>query len=88
MTLATALGYIAGTCTTASLLPQVLKAWRSRSVEDLSLAMLLIFAGGVALWVVYGLLLGETPIVLFNALSFALAQILIYFKIAAMRRKH
>ena len=88
MTLATAIGYIAGALTTIAFLPQVLKAWRTRSVEDLSLAMLLIFAGGVALWVFYGLLLGEPPIVLFNAITFALAQILIYFKIAAMRRKH
>ena len=48
-TLATAIGYVAGALTTLAFLPQVLKAWRSRSVEDLSLAMLVIFALGVVL---------------------------------------
>ena len=88
MTLATAIGYVAGALTTIAFLPQVLKAWRSRSVEDLSLAMLLIFAVGVGLWIVYGALLDEPPIVLFNAITFALAQILLYFKLVALRGKH
>lgn len=85
MTLATAIGYLAGGLTTVAFLPQVLKAWRSRSVEDLSLAMLIVFAVGVGLWVVYGALLDEPPIMIFNAITFALAQILIYFKLAAKR---
>ena len=83
---ATALGYVAGFLTTASFLPQVVKAWRTRSTEDLSFWMLGGFSGGVTLWIVYGLMLSEPPIVLFNAITLGLASILIGLKIAEVRR--
>jgi MtN3 and saliva related transmembrane protein len=87
MTLASMIGYIAGSLTTISLLPQIAKAWKTRSVEDLSLAMLVIYASGLALWVFYGVLLGEPPIVLFNVITFLLAAALLAFKIGELRRK-
>ncbi len=83
---ATALGYVAGFLTTASFLPQVVKAWRTRSTEDLSFWMLGGFSGGVSLWIVYGLMLSEPPIVLFNAITLGLAAVLIWLKIAEVRR--
>lgn len=73
---ATALGYVAGFFTTLAFLPQVLKAWRTRSTEDLSWSMLILFSSGVGLWVVYGLMLAEPPIVLFNAITLALTLVL------------
>ncbi|MFN7953134.1 MAG: SemiSWEET transporter [bacterium] len=75
------LGTGAGTLTTIAFLPQVWKTWRTRSTADLSLAMWSLFSLGVALWVVYGALLGATPIVWFNAITLVLASSLLYLKI-------
>ncbi len=52
-----AVGFLAGLLTTLSFVPQVAKAWRTRSTGDLSTTMLVSFTGGVACWLVYGLLL-------------------------------
>ncbi|RKQ73545.1 SemiSWEET family sugar transporter [Oceanibaculum indicum] len=62
-------GGIAAVLTTLSFLPQVLKAWRSRSARDVSLLMLLLFLAGVLLWLCYGLALGSLPLILANAVT-------------------
>ena len=54
--LGTLIGLAAAFFTTASYIPQVWKGWRTRSVGDLSLRMILILSTGIALWVVYGVL--------------------------------
>lgn len=87
MSNATALGYVAGFLTTLAFLPQVVKAWRTRSTADLSLLMLGFFATGVGLWIVYGVMLGEPPIVLFNAITLVLTMVLIGLKLAAGRAR-
>lgn len=81
----TTLGYVAGFLTTASFLPQVVRAWRTRSTEDLSFWMLSGFSGGVGLWIVYGFMLSEPPIVLFNGITLVLAMTLLWLKIANAR---
>lgn len=87
MSLATAIGYVAGFLTTLAFLPQVIKAWRTRSTEDLSIVMLCSFSGGVGLWIVYGILLQEPPIILFNVITLALALVLISIKTRLIRAK-
>ena len=79
------IGLAAGTLTTLSFVPQVLRAWRTRSVNDLSLEMLLTFNIGVALWLVYGILLAEFPIILTNGITLGLALILLVFKLRGER---
>lgn len=79
---ATALGYVAGFFTTGSFLPQVVRAWRTRSTDDLSFWMLSGFSTGCALWIVYGFMLSEPPIILFNAITFGLAMVLLWLKIS------
>jgi MtN3 and saliva related transmembrane protein len=74
------LGFVAGTLTTLSFLPQVHKAWRSKRCDDLSLTMLLAFALGISLWLVYGLILRAAPIIATNAVTLALVLTLISFK--------
>jgi MtN3 and saliva related transmembrane protein len=81
MSSTTALGYVAGFLTTVSFLPQVIKAWRTRSTEDLSFWMLGAFSCGVSLWIVYGVMLGEPPIMLFNGITLVLALTLLWLKI-------
>ena len=74
------LGFVAGTLTTLFFLPQVHKAWRSKRCDDLSLTMLLAFALGISLWLVYGLILRSAPIIATNAVTLALVLTLISFK--------
>lgn len=71
---------IAGTLTTLAFIPQVVRAFRTRSVEDLSLGMLLTFSTGVALWMTYGMLVKEPPMVVTNGVTLLLALVLIGLK--------
>ena len=75
------IGITAAICTTVAFLPQVLKTWKSKSAKDLSLGMFSIFCLGVALWLAYGILTRDFPIVLANGLTLLLAGSLLYFKL-------
>jgi MtN3 and saliva related transmembrane protein len=61
------LGYVAGAITVASFLPQVVRAWRSRQTRDLSLASLALLITAGSLWVVYGALSRDWPVVITNS---------------------
>ena len=63
MSLTLLLGYFAGFLTTVSLVPQVVKMWTTKSADDFSLVMLLIWCTGISCWVVYGVLLNAVPII-------------------------
>lgn len=75
------LGLLAGSFTTAAFLPQVLKTWKSRSAKDLSLGMFSLFCLGVALWLVYGVVVRDVPVIAANLLTLLLASSLLYFKL-------
>lgn len=75
------LGLVAGSLTTAAFVPQVLKTWRTRSTEDISLGMFALFALGVLLWLVYGVQIGSLPIVIANGITFVLAALIVVFKV-------
>lgn len=75
------IGYLAASLTTLSFLPQALHTFRSRDVSGISLGMYGMFATGVALWLVYGLLLGAWPIVVANAVTLALALAILVMKL-------
>lgn len=82
-------GYLAGALTTIAFLPQVIKAWRTRRTEDLSLGMYLTFNIGVALWLIYGILLGSFPIIAANVLTLLLTgSILVLQFHGARQRRH
>lgn len=74
------LGSTAGMLTTVAFLPQVVKTWRSRSAGDISTITFAMFAIGVALWLIYGLLLSLWPIVIANGVTLVLAAAILYFK--------
>ena len=75
------LGYVAAVCTTVAFVPQVVKTYKSKSAESLSLGMFLFFTSGVVLWLVYGFMINEYPIIVANLFTLVLAVILIYFKL-------
>ena len=77
------LGIVAGACTTLSIVPQIIKTYRTKHTEDLSLWMFCLLALGVATWCVYGVLISALPIVIANAITFVLVVYII-----AMKLKH
>jgi MtN3 and saliva related transmembrane protein len=77
----TLLGLVAGTLTTLAFLPQLFKVWRSKSAKDISMTWLVTFSGGVLLWLIYGMLLGQIPILLANAVTLGLTLIILFFKL-------
>ncbi len=74
------IGYCAGTLTTLSFLPQVLKAWRTHSTKDISLGMFLMFTIGVSLWLVYGIMIYDIPIIVANTVTVILAAAILAMK--------
>ena len=74
------IGAAAGTLTTLSFVPQVMKSWRRRSVSDLSAGMLLAFATGVVLWIVHGLRTNDVALVAANLVTLLLAIALLAMK--------
>lgn len=76
-----ATGLVAAFLTTLAFLPQVIKAWRSKSTGDLSLGMLIALASGVFLWLVYGLGTGQLPVILANGATLLLVTVLLGLKL-------
>lgn len=74
-------GYIAGTLTTVSFIPQVIRAWKLKETRDISLAMLLLFAAGILLWTLYGFLVGSLPVIAANTITFLLVIVLLAMKV-------
>ncbi|HEY0634053.1 MAG TPA: SemiSWEET transporter [Gammaproteobacteria bacterium] len=74
------LGSAAGTLTTIAFVPQVLKTWRTRSGEDISTGMFLLFSSGVLLWLLYGVALDAAPIIIANTITLLLALTIILLK--------
>ncbi|MGD0865135.1 MAG: SemiSWEET transporter [Rhizomicrobium sp.] len=77
----TAIGKWAASCTTIAFLPQAIKTWRTRSTKDISLGMFLIFSLGIALWLIYGLLQHDIPLIAANGITLVLALTILGFKI-------
>jgi MtN3 and saliva related transmembrane protein len=87
MDLHDALGYLAAVLTTGSFVPQALLTLRKRDVRGISLGMYGAFTLGVAMWLAYGLALGEWPIVAANAVTLALSATILAVKIIEDRKR-
>jgi MtN3 and saliva related transmembrane protein len=81
MTAIQILGLVAGTITSITFLPQVIKIWKTKSAKDLSLMMLLLLMLGVILWLIYGLLVMDAAIIYTNSMVLAMSLIMLYFKL-------
>ena len=62
-------------------IPQVYKAWQSKSVGDLSMTMILIVFSSTIVWIVYGVSLILWPVIICNSIMAVLTMLLIYFKL-------
>ena len=74
-------GYFAAFLTTCSFVPQAWLTFRTRNVSGISLGMYSAFTLGVALWLLYGVLVVSWPIVIANAITLALASGILLMKI-------
>ena len=61
------LGYLAGFLTVVSFLPQVIRVWKTKEVEDLSFRMFVLLIAAGALWITYGVLTKDWPVIATNA---------------------
>ena len=68
-------------------IPQVWLAWKTKSVGDLSLGMLLIVFTSVMVWLVYGIYLNLLPVIIANSIIFILSLLLLYFKFTFPKQK-
>ncbi|MCK9403976.1 MAG: SemiSWEET transporter [Chitinophagaceae bacterium] len=69
-------------------IPQVWQAWKTKSVGDLSLGMLLIVFTSVIVWLVYGFYLNLLPVIIANAIIFLLSILLLYFKFTFPKKEN
>jgi MtN3 and saliva related transmembrane protein len=76
-------GYLAAVMTTLAFVPQAVKTIRTRDTRSISLGMYVVFTIGIAFWLVYGIALHSTPMILSNIVTFLLSA-----TILAMKLKH
>jgi len=77
----TIIGLVAGLITTMGFVPQVVKGYRSGRMEDVSLFMPIVLMLGMGLWLVYGILLNDLPIIFWNAVAIVLNAVMVLLKL-------
>ena len=80
MTLIDIIGTLAALCSMASFVPQIVKIWRERDAESVSLRMYLVTVTGFALWIAYGLMSHSWPVALSNTVCLTLSGIILGLK--------
>jgi MtN3 and saliva related transmembrane protein len=81
----TTLGFTAATLTTCSFVPQLTKVWRTKSAEDLSYGMFSVLSLGILLWLIYGLIIRDLPLIAANAITLALNVAILALKLRYSR---
>lgn len=79
------IGYIAAFLTTYAFVPQAVKVWREDDTRAISLGMYILFVVGIAMWLVYGVLIESLPMTFANTLTLMLACSILYKKISHVR---
>jgi len=80
------LGFLAAFLTTGALLPQAIKAWKTKSTGDLSLRMFSMIFTGTICWLIYGILTSDPPIIFANSIALIITSVILYHKIAHTHR--
>lgn len=74
-------GFTAAILSTFAFLPQVIKTWRSKSARDLSLGMYLLVSSSVLMWLIYGIMTIDWPIILANIVTLSMSLVILFFKL-------
>ena len=73
-------GIAGGIVSSVTFLPQVIKIWQTKSAKDLSMPMLLLLVLGVSLWLAYGIIIKNTPVIYTNSMVLFMTFIMLFFK--------
>ena len=87
MSLVTLVGALAAICSTVSFVPQAWKIIRTRDTSGLSARMYAVTVTGFSLWLAYGIMLGEWPLIVTNAVCLALSAFILAMRILPQRKK-
>jgi MtN3 and saliva related transmembrane protein len=79
------IGYIGAFMTTAAFFPQTWKVIRTRDTRSISLAMYVLFTGGICFWLVYGTMIESIPVVIANAITLVLSSMILFMKIKEVK---
>jgi len=80
-------GHFGAFLSSITFLPQVYKVWKTKSVGDLSMAMMLIVFTSTLVWLIYGISLQLWPVILCNSFICLLSLVLVYLKVAYQHKK-
>ena len=80
-------GFLAAFLTTIAFLPQLYKTWKTKSAEDVSLIMLILFITGLICWIIYGSKIHSIPILVANIITFIFNFSILILKITYRERK-
>lgn len=75
------MGLAAAFCSTAAFVPQVVKTWRTRSTKDISLVMFLVLVTGIILWLAYGIIIQDIPLIVANGVTLLFAGTILVLKL-------
>ena len=75
------LGFVAGSLVALSLLPQIIKSWKTRSTKDISLQWSVINLLGQILWVLYGIAIGSVSLYIMSTITFLMASSMLILKL-------
>lgn len=76
------LGLVGAFLSSVTFVPQVYQAWKTKSVGDLSIWMILILLANVSTWLVYGLVKQDIAIIIANSIILALSLLMLIFKLS------
>jgi MtN3 and saliva related transmembrane protein len=74
------LGLIAGAITSMGFIPQLIKGYKTKKLEDVSYYMPIILAIGMTMWLIYGILKDALAIIIANAFAIICCMVLIFLK--------
>ena len=80
-------GFLAALLTTIAFLPQLYKTWETKSADDVSLVMLILFLTGLICWIIYGLKINSIPILVANFVTFIFNFSILILKIRYKKTK-
>ncbi len=81
-------GFLAALLTTIAFLPQLYKTWQTKSANDVSLIMLILFLIGLICWIIYGLRINSIPILVANIITFIFNFSILILKIVYSKNNH
>lgn len=75
------IGLVAGACTSLAAVPQLVKTWKTKEVDNISMKMFLLYVVGMSLWLTYGIVRSDVPIIVTNAIALTFHGMMLFLKL-------